>query len=345
MSLTLYFAYPGDLQARSGGYGYDRRLIGALRDLDWNVHLVPLGDGFPLSPDYAAAEAALASIPEGGLLLIDGLAFGVMDSWAQREAAKRQVFALVHHPLALETGLADETKAELAARERQALSNTRGVIVTSAATATEMVASYGIEVDDLVVATPGTDPVPLATGSGDPFCILSVGSLTRRKGHDILIDALASLVDLDWTCRIVGSRTLDASLALELDGQIRRLGLQGRVSLVGEVEDVRSEFARADLFALASRYEGYGMVFAEALAHGLPIVACAAGAVPDVVPASAGMLVAPDDALAFAGALRRLLTEPDTRVTMADASAVAGAALPSWRDTATTIAAFLEQRA
>lgn len=345
MNRTLYFAYPGDLQTRTGGYGYDRRVIGALRDIDWDVHLVPLGEGFPNTPNVAAAEAALAEIPEGSIVLIDGLAFGVMDEWAQRQAQAARVFALVHHPLALETGLPDKRRAAFEARERRALSCTRGVVVTSATTAQELQRNYGVGADKLIVATPGTDPVPLATGGGETPCILSVGSLTRRKGHDVLIEALAALKDLDWICRIVGSRELDAAVASQLEEQINRLDLHERVSLVGEVDDTRSEFARADVFALASRYEGYGMVFAEALAHGLPIVGCAAGAAPDVVPPSAGILVTPDDAGAFADALRRVLTEPETQATMADASAVAGAALPSWRDTAATIADLLEHRA
>ncbi|MCJ8520082.1 glycosyltransferase involved in cell wall biosynthesis [Pseudorhizobium tarimense] len=343
MSSTLYFAYPGDLQTRTGGYGYDRRIIGALRDAGREVHLLPLGDGFPDAPDLTAAEAVLAEVPEGSLLLIDGLAFGVLDQWAEQRAAKFRLFALVHHPLALETGLSRAAQADHAAREQRALSFTRGVIVTSEATAKELVENYGVAVGDVVVALPGTDPVPLAVGRGAEPLILSVGSLTQRKGHDVLIAALSSLKDLPWTCRIVGSRELDPAVAAKLKEQIVAADLWERVTLAGEVEDVRPEFARADLFALASRYEGYGMVFAEALVHGLPVVGCATGAVPDVVPEAAGILVEPDDPEAFAAALARLLTKPDDRTAMADAAAVAGAALPSWEDTAAVIAELLEK--
>ncbi|MFN7104014.1 MAG: glycosyltransferase family 4 protein [Pseudorhizobium sp.] len=345
MSTTLHFAYPGELQTRTGGYGYDRRVIGALEDLGWDVKLVPLGDSFPVCPDLAHAESTLAAVPDGSILIVDGLAFGVLDEVAQALGQRLRLFALVHHPLALETGLSEPAKTEMARRERAALACTRGVVVTSAATARELVGNFGVASTDIVTALPGTDPVPLATGSGDVPCILSVGSLTRRKGHDVLIAALATSVDLSWTCRIVGSRNLDVAVTDELERQILTLGLQDRVTLVGEVEDVQAEFAGADIFALASRYEGYGMVFAEALAHGLPIIGCAAGAVPEVVPAAAGILVAPDSPEEFATALRRLLDEPQTREAMADGAARAGAALPSWRDTAATIAQFLESRA
>ncbi|MEH6692021.1 MAG: glycosyltransferase family 4 protein [Pseudorhizobium pelagicum] len=345
MSQTLYFAYPGELQTRTGGYGYDRRVIGALGDLGWDVKLVPLGEGFPARPDLAQADSILAAIPDGSILMVDGLAFGVLDGVAETLGQRVRLFALVHHPLALETGLSEQTKAELAARERAALACTRGTVVTSAATARELVENYSIANEDVVTALPGTDPVPRSTGSGDVPSILSVGSLTRRKGHDVLIAALATLRDHSWTCRIVGSRDLDADVADELEQLIQTLQLQDRVTLVGEVEDVQAEFAGTDIFALASRYEGYGMVFAEALAHGLPIVGCAAGAVPEVVPATAGILVAPNSPEEFAAALRRLLDEPATRKAMAVGAARAGAALPSWRDTAAIIAQFLESRA
>jgi glycosyltransferase involved in cell wall biosynthesis len=341
----LHFAYPGDLQTRTGGYGYDRRVIGALGDLGWDVKLVPLGEGFPARPDLAHADSVLAAVPDDSILMVDGLAFGVLDRVAETLGQRVRLFALVHHPLALETGLSEQAKAELTTRERAALARTRGVVVTSAATARELVANFGVASADIVTALPGTDPVPRATGSSDVPCILSVGSLTRRKGHDVLIAALATLRDLSWTCRIVGSRDLDADVADALEQLIQTLQLHDRVTLVGEVEDVQAEFAGADIFALASRYEGYGMVFAEALAHGLPIVGCAAGAVPEVVPAAAGILVAPDSPEEFAAELRRLLDEPQTRKAMADGAADAGAALPSWRDTAATIAHFLESRA
>lgn len=346
MTRTLYFVYPGDLATRTGGYGYDRRVVGCLRDLGWDVHLLSLGDGFPFpSPEQLRhAEDVLSGIPDGAATLLDGLAFGVLDDWARRHHDRFRLFALVHHPLALETGLAADRQAKLARRERDALACTRGVVVTSHATARELAENYGVSEVRIVVAQPGVDPGPLATGQGDPPHILSVGSLTQRKGHDVLITALAMLRDLPWTCRIVGSRTLDPKVAVELEAWIEGAALQERIVLTGEVEDPRKEFARADIFALASRYEGYGMVFAEALAHGLPVVGCAAGAVPEVVPPAAGLLVPPDDAVSFAQALRRLLDEPDTRLAMADAAAVAGAALPSWRETATHIATFLEAR-
>ena len=108
MSLKrIAFAIPGDLDTPTGGYIYDRRIIEGLRDLGWQVDLVGLGDGFPF-PDAATlafAQQALAAVPPGCPVLIDGLALGVIPEIARQLSASHALIALVHHPLGLEAGL------------------------------------------------------------------------------------------------------------------------------------------------------------------------------------------------------------------------------------------------
>lgn len=346
MTRELTFAFPGRLDTRTGGYAYDRAVIAALTAQGFAVTPLPLGDGFPAADAQTLDEAArrLDALPDGALVVIDGLAYGVLDDWAAQNAHRLRVVALVHHPLALETGLVPEEQTCLRDRETRALSRARHVVVTSPMTARLLAADYAVDPTRITVALPGTDPAPPAPArkAHQPPLILSLGSLTRRKGHDILIEALKRVEDLDWQAEIVGSRSLDPATAAELDGRIGRLGLQGRITLAGECADARASLARADIFALASRYEGYGMAFAEALAAGLPVVACRAGAVPEVVPEEASILVAPDDPKAFAQALRTLLTDRDARARMSSAAAAAGRALPRWEDTGTRFAHALE---
>ncbi|MBD0415303.1 glycosyltransferase family 4 protein [Oryzicola mucosus] len=343
MKRGLTFAYPGKLELNTGGYAYDRKVIDGLRNLGWAVTPLGLGDGFPAPPQTirAEAEARLSALDDGSLVVIDGLAFGVLDNWAVEEADRLKIVALVHHPLALETGLSQAEQADLREREKRALQAARLVIVTSPMTARELSAHYAVPSEAITVAIPGTEPAPRASLNGNPPLILSIGTLIPRKGHDVLLDALKLIQDIEWNARIIGSRDLDPATAKALEARVRAHGLQHRITLTGESIDTRAALASADVFALASRYEGFGMVFAEALSQGVPIVACAAGAVPEVVPAEAGFLVPIDDVEAFAGALRRLLTDPAEHSRRAAAALEAGTRLPRWHDTAQIIASRL----
>lgn len=345
MSRSLVFAYPGDLSLKTGGYGYDRKVIAGLKAIGWEVELLGLGDGFPAPSDTTLDRAgkALSALPDGSLVVIDGLAFGVLEGFALKEAERLWIVALVHHPLALETGLSDEEQRRYRESERKALSAARHVIVTSPMTARELVANYDVGASHVTVALPGTEKASTVPPQNSVPNILSVGTLSRRKGHDVLLSSLKQAEDLPWTATIVGSKTLDPATSKALADQVDRLELGQRVVLAGEVEEPRTYFAKADIFALASRYEGYGMVFAEALSHGLPIVACHAGAVPEVVPEEAGFLVPVDDVDAFSAALRRLLNDPEERSAKAEGARRAGAILPDWAETAKIISNALDK--
>jgi len=344
LTAQLVFAYPGDLSTRTGGYGYDRKFIAGLKALGWKVELLPLGDGFP-APEPAVkdgAERLLSALPDGALVMIDGLAFGVLDDWAAKEGTRLRIVALVHHPLSLETGLDADRQRVLHESERRALAHVRHIVVTSHATAQTLVSGFAIPADDITVALPGTDPAPVSACDGDPPRIVSIGSLIPRKAHHVLVDALKRIEELPWKATIAGSRDMDPQTAQALERQIASLGLDDRVLLAGDCDDTRALLATADIFALASRYEGYGMVFAEALSQGVPVIACRAGAIPDVVPSEAGILVAVDDSAAFAGAFEKMLTDKAFHAEMAAGARRAGERLPGWDDTARTIAQALE---
>ena len=345
----LTFAVPGGLEVRSGGSIYDRKVAEGLREDGWWVDVLdwPASFPFPNEDDRLAVAASLAALPDNALVMIDGLALGTLAGLARHEMQRLRLVALVHHPLALETGLSPMMAATFAAEERDALACVSAVIVTSNTTAAIVEAAFGVPGERITVATPGVDK-PAAPGGErrpGPVRIFTLGSISPRKAHHVLIEALGRIEDLDWTCAIAGDLQRDPETAEALIALIAMLGLDERIGLIGEVDETRAAalYADADIFALASVYEGYGMVFAEALAHGLPIVATTGGAIPEVVPEEAGLLVEPGNAEAFAAALGALVSDPTARAALAEGSRQAGAYLTGWDRTAAEIALVLER--
>jgi glycosyltransferase involved in cell wall biosynthesis len=340
------FAVPGDLATPTGGYAYDRRIVAELEELGWQIDVIDLGDGFPRPSAQAvdAARALLTRVPKGRPIVIDGLAFGVIPELAADLSHTHPLIALIHHPLALESGISASEADHFRRRERGALACTYNVVVTSPSTARLLTADFGVSSEFITVVLPGTERRSPARGSSDGrVSLLSVGSVVPRKGYDVLVTALGGLKDLPWRLTIAGDRGRDPAAAFWLDTTIRRLGLGAQVDLLGAVADeqLTALYDAADLFVLASRFEGYGMAFAEAVAHGLPVIGTMAGAIPETVPADAGILVPPDDVEALAGALRHLIENPHERGRLA--AGARAARFPSWSDQAALFAVVLDR--
>ncbi|WP_135466165.1 glycosyltransferase family 4 protein [Crenalkalicoccus roseus] len=344
MSVTLLV--PGPFDTVSGGYLYDRRIAEGLRALGREVRVVELAGRHPL-PDAAAeaaAREALGTVPEEARIVVDGLCLPAFAPLAEALERRRAV-GLIHHPTALERGVPPDDRAALKARECALFPRMARLIATSPLTARRLAEEFGADPARIGVVEPGTDPAPRARGSGGPgVAILSVGALTPRKGHDVLMRALAGLPDLDWTLTIAGGAR-DAVHARGLHALAEELGIARRVTLAGEVDAPTLEalYDRADIFALATWWEGYGMAAAEALARGLPVAITAGGAIADLVPVEAGICSPPGDAASLGKALRRMIFDHDLRAGMAEAAWQAGQRLPRWQDRAGAFLAELER--
>ena len=345
------FAVPGDLATPTGGYAYDRRMIAELGDLGWQIDLLDLGDGFPWPGEAirATARTRLLAVPAGRTIVVDGLALGVLPETASELIGRNRLLALVHHPLALESGLTAERAESLRRSERAALASAHGVIVTSAATARLVISDYDVPAGRVTVARPGNDRAPPAQNrpvrSRDGVVqLLSVGAVVPRKGFDVLIAALATLTDLPWRLTIAGDLTRDRNTAVQIEANIAHRGLGERVVTPGAVspERLAALYAEADVFVLASHFEGYGMAYAEAVAHGLPVIGSNAGAIPDTVPPDAGLLVPPGNVAALAQALHSVITDSDLRQRLARAARAAAPRVSTWRQSAEIFARALE---
>jgi glycosyltransferase involved in cell wall biosynthesis len=351
MTAELHLVLPGKLDQKTGGYLYDAHIVAGLRARGVQVHVHSLPGSYPLVDQEAIVEAdrVLADLPDGALVVIDGLALPGVAGSLMVENHRLRLAALVHHPLSLEMGLSEAQARTLQLIEQGSLARVQRVIVTSPATAETLLADFHVTPDWLGVVEPGTDrPERLersaAAGSGtDQLNLLCVATVTPRKGHLILVEALSRLADLPWRLTCIGSTTRDAGAAAAVQDAIARHGLTGRITLMDEIEPeaLRNQYRDADLFVLPSYYEGYGMALAEALSHGLPIVSSKAGAIPTTVPADAGILVHPGDVGALTEALRSILTDAELRSRLTTAACAAALKLPTWDDAVDRFAAEL----
>ncbi|MEU4194523.1 glycosyltransferase family 4 protein [Kribbella sp. NPDC026611] len=321
----------------SGGNVYDRRVCRGLMALGWAVHEHAVAGQWP-RPDTAArlaAVAALARVPDGEVVLVDGLLASVVPELLEPEADRLRLVVLLHMPR-------DD------AREVAALSAASAIVATSDWTRRWLFDHYAL--DRVYVVRPGVDKADLVSGSVSGGRLLCVGALTPAKGPDLLLEALATVNDLAWRCVFVGSLNLDPEFVDVLRRQARDRRLADRVCFTGPLTGAELEhaYAEADALVLASQFETYGMVVTEALARGLPVVATKVGGVPEALGHAAdgsrpGLLVEPGDPNALAQALRRWLSDPVERARLRVAASSRRLTLSDWAQTARELAVVLTE--
>jgi glycosyltransferase involved in cell wall biosynthesis len=345
--MDLSLIVPAPFDTVSGGYAYDRRIVAGLRAAGHSVRVVELTGAFPLADEQARAAARRAWHGIGGdsRPIIDGLGLAAFADLGEALAARGAV-GLIHHPTNLETGICETDRAALLGLERRLLPWLGRIIVTSGATAELLVAEFCVERERIAVVVPGTDDAPRSTGSGGPTChIISIGTLVPRKGHDVLLRALARLFDLDWRLTIVGSPDRDRVHARALVALGEELGIAQRVRFAGEVTGDLLEvlWRRADLFALATHWEGYGMAVAEALRRGVPVAISSGGAAASLVTPDAGVVCRAGDHTNLSKALRRLIFATSLRRNLAEGAWRVGQTLPGWSEQARVFARALSE--
>ena len=339
-SEAIHFVVPGPLDQATGGYRYDDAIVAGLRALGHSVVVHELAGRFPLVDARAVASARVARKAIGSdRAVIDGLA---LPAFAGLLGKAQRITALVHHPLWLETGLTRRTAAELRRLESGLLKQMGQIIVTSPATRRDVTA-LGTAATSIAVVEPGTARAAARWRHSGTARLLCVATLTPRKAHDVLLRALASQRHRPWRLLCVGSTTRDIPQARRLRALVTRLGLGSRVRFAGMVTTAALArfYAGSDLFTLPSLHEGYGMAFTEALARGVPVVGARAGALPDVIPKPAGVLVPPGSVRALARTLRPLVRSSRRRERLARGAYLQRRRFPDWPAQARRFAAAL----
>ncbi|GAA2728440.1 glycosyltransferase family 4 protein [Streptomyces nogalater] len=352
---TAHFVMPGgvdDPAAPSGGNVYDRRIRLDLPGFGWRIipHAVPGGWPRPDGPARDRLARTLRDLPDDTVVLLDGLVACGVPETVVPEAGRLRLAVLVHLPLGDETGLDPAVAAALDTRERAVLRAAGAVIATSDWAGRRLAAHHGLAPDRVRVAAPGADIAPLAPGTDGVSRLLCVAAVTPRKGQHRLVEALAAVRDLPWTCECVGGLGHDPEYAEHVRDLIARHGLADRLRLTGPRSgtELDASYAAADLTVLPSRAETYGMAVTEALARGVPVLATDVGGLPEAVGRAPdgripGILVPPEDPAALAAALRRWFGDAGLRRRLRAAARGRRTALAGWPATARTLATALHR--
>ncbi len=177
-----------------------------------------------------------------------------------------------------------------------------------------------------------------------PLKILFVGNLIPRKGLHTLLLALENLSELNWTLEIVGRQDVDPDYVAELKKQVMRGGLDSRVTWLDRLEDEQMKlvFRRSQVLVMPSSYEGFGIVYLEGMAFGLPAIASLAGAAHEIItPGKNGVLVPPEDVGAMETVLRKLCKDRNYLETLSLGAWQRFAEFPSWEESMASARNFL----
>ena len=347
---AVHFVIPDGIDDRaraSGGNAYDRHLSRGLTSIGWSVHehAVPGCWPRPDAASFAALDGVVQQIPDDAVVLLDGLVASTAPDVLLTQTRRLRLVVLVHMPLGHRPA---DDGADARMRERAVLSVAAAVITTSAWSRRRLLELYSLSADRVHVAEPGVNAADLATGKAAGEALLCVAAVTSDKGHDVLLDALATITDLSWHCVCVGSLDRDPAFVEALRRRSLDDGLGDRVWFLGPRTgaELDRSYAAADLLVLASRAETYGMVVIEALARGLPVVAADVGGLTEALGHGAdgirpGLLVPPDDPAALGAALRAWLGNAELRGRLRRAACERRESLPGWSTTTSVIAGVL----
>jgi glycosyltransferase involved in cell wall biosynthesis len=328
----------------TGGNIYDRRVCAGLAEAGWEVLVATVAGTWPAGGSAARTDLArvVSAIPDGETVLIDGLIASPAAAQLLPHTGRMRLTVLLHMPLA--TAIDNHHDAGAERSERSVLHAAAGVVVPSEWTRRQVLTRYAIPADRVHVARPGADRVahPARPVRGQLIC---VGVLSRHKGQDLLVEALAGLADQDWHCVLAGSLDRDPDFVEHLQTRIARLGYGHRVRLSGVLTGaaLSHAYTTADLLVAPSRSETYGMTVTEALAHGLPVVAADVGGLPEAFGSTAdgtgpGQLIPPGDPAALAAALGDWLGDEGHRRRLRAAVRQRQPSLRGWEQTTQELA-------
>lgn len=346
--MKVLFLVPGDINLPTGGYRYDKHMLTNWQKAGRDVTLVCVEGNYPFPSklEIADAVASVEKLPDADIAVVDGLLGGANPQLMEALGQKMKVVALIHHPLCLENGLERQEARMLEEREGEGLKHVSHVIAVSPATRNAVCDLFGFDDGRIDIVLPGVERGKASRGSDDATLnLLCVGSVIERKGHRFLIEALAGLKAFQWRLDCMGSTAFDEALFETLQNMLVAHNLEDRIVFHGAVceETIEAAYQKADVFVLPSLYEGYGMVYAEAIVRGIPVIGTTAGAIAQTVPDGCGILVEPENTEALGEALETMISNSELRQKFRAQTLLAEASFPTWESAASRFYEILEE--
>lgn len=286
--MNLHFFITGDINTPSGEFIYNKKIIDGLRGRNYKVfvHNLPADFPFPSANSIAQLEDIVKSIPSDDLLLIPGVIVGSSPAIVEGYAKNHKFIAYVHVPVSLSNGLSIYQKEIVLASEKTGFSKVQ-YCITSNESGKNALEERGVASINIYLAPAGTDPYPQKTNySKLPASLLCISNYTRKNGLIHLIKALSALKNKDWQLTCYGIKDYEPGYFDEIKALIKKNGLTDRIVLNNSLahDKISEVYLASDLVVMPSDYESFGMTVSEALAHGIPVFASAAGLINRDIP-------------------------------------------------------------
>ncbi len=338
----------GDLRQITGGYLYDRMLISYLEEKGDEVEVVSIPRKDYLGNVSNNFDENLYERLRGldvDVLLQDELNHSSLFYLNQKLKGEVEypLVSIVHHLSFLATREIERSEMYKYFEERY-LRTLDGFVFNSRATRDDVISL--VNEADGVVAYPGKDhisPKKVASpGDKEDLTILFVGNMHPHKGLDVLIKALSRVEG--FSLKIVGKMGTDEGYSRHIRRMIREESLDSRVKLLGFVSEERLSnlYGSSDLLAVPSFYEGFGIVYVEALGHGLPVIASKKGGASEfITDGKQGFLIGPGDIDSLIECLEWIKENPEKLGDMSENARERFEELPSWNESMGKIRDYL----
>jgi glycosyltransferase involved in cell wall biosynthesis len=340
--VRVAFVTVGDTSRLTGGYLYNAKVLAALREMGLCVEEIVASGASPQEQEEATSQFSLVlDLRRFDVIVVDALARIVCAPHLDRWRQERPVVAMVHE-LPSVAAPEDVIGEELEHEEPLLRAD---LLISVSEHGAKILEDRGVPAARIRVVPPGFDRFPKGNVTelpvrGGAVGVLCVAQWIPRKGILDLVRAWTLRERTGAALELVGETAADPAYVASVNAAIADAP-GASIVVSGPVDDATlgAAYVAADLFALPSLYEGFGVVFAEALAHGLPIIAYDVGPVPGLVGEEAGLLVPPGDVGALSEALDLLLQDSVLRDRMSAAARRRAEELSRWED---TVAGFVQ---